>query len=71
MRETRGNSEWSHWAAGRLPSDGPNQFGPVGSPVGLSEGAGSVWEWGRVEKALSRTENSCCGPYVWESTIDA
>lgn len=59
------------FGSGKTPIRWPDQFGHVGSPIRLSEGAGSVWEWGRVGKALSRTENSCCGPHVWESTRDA
>lgn len=41
------------FGSGKTPIRWPDQFGHVGSPIRLSEGAGSVWESGRVGKALA------------------
>lgn len=58
-------------AVERLTLDGLDQYSMWEDRSLLSEGAGSVQEWDRVGKALSQTENSWWGPYVWESTRDA
>lgn len=62
VRETRGYSEWSRLAVGVLPSDGPDQFGHVGSPVGALRGSWQCLGVGQGGKSTEQDREQLLWP---------